>query len=137
MKVFHIFFIFFIVLIAVWQYYGRKLYYDNNEKNRKRYRVLKIILNFVLLIGIVFGLFRFCSSEKRANLELSTSSFDFGSIQKDSIYEGKEIILPNDTCMLAFLYNTRNKTGKQENYITIIANTDSLVHLLQINAYVD
>ena len=86
MKIFHIFYIIFIILIAVWQYYGRKLYYNNNEKNRKRYRVLKIILNFVVLICVVIGLFRLCSSEKSATIELSTSSFDFGSIQKDYAY---------------------------------------------------
>ena len=157
-----------LALIAVWGYLARKLKKNNNEQNRKRYRVLRMILNFYVVGGVVIALCYKCLSvpKKRAKLELSTSSFDFGSIKKDSIYEGniiiinsgnaslviekinpgcgcttvnlsKEIILPADTCKLTFLFDTKNRTGKQENFITIIANTDSLVHILQINAYVD
>jgi hypothetical protein len=37
---------------------------------------------------------------------------------------------------LNFSYNTHNKKGIQENFITIIDNSDSFIHVLQINAYV-
>jgi Protein of unknown function (DUF1573). len=165
MKIFHIIYFIFIVLLGAWQYYARKLYYNDNEKYRKRYRSLKITVHFFIVASMIIGLCHLCSCvpDKRAMLELSTPSFDFGSIMKDSIYEGnviitnsgnvslviekinpgcgcttanlsKEIILPDDTCMLTFSYNTLNKIGKQNNFITIIANTDSLVHILEINA---
>ena len=139
MKVFCIFYFLFFVLIAAWQYYARKLYKNNNEKNRKRYRVLRMILNFYVVGIIVIALcYKYLNdSKKRAKLELSTPSFDFGSIKKDSIYEGnviitnsgnaslviekinpghgcttvnisKEIVLPDDTCMLTLSCNSKS-----------------------------
>ena len=150
--------------MAAWQYYARRLY---NKENKIRHHVLKKILSLYLAGFTGVAIYHQCSSvsEKKAKLELSTTSFDFGSIKKDSIYEGnviitnsgnaslviekispgcgcttvnlsKEIVLPDDTCMLTFLYNTHNRIGKQDNFITILANTDSLIHILQINAYV-
>lgn len=167
MKVGHIIYYVFIVLLAAWCFCLRQLNKHNNERYRRPSRVLKIILNFCVVGMVVFALCHACScvSDKKAKLDFSIESFDFGNIQKDSIYEGnviitnsgnaslviekinpgcgcttvnlsKEIILPDDTCKLTFLFDTKNRTGKQDNFITIIANTDSLVHLLQINAYV-
>lgn len=110
-------------------------------------------------------LFYSCLSEKKAQLQMSTQCYDFGSIMMDSIYEGsviiknagnaplvfesintgcgcttvnisKDTVLSKDTCILSFIYDTHNKMGYQENFITIIANTDSLVHMFQVNAYV-
>jgi hypothetical protein len=105
-----------------------------------------------------------CKSTK-PELKLSNYTYDFGNVKKDSIYQGKAIIknigndtliiqqispdcsctnvyatkkqiLPNDTCFIKFSYKTFHKIRKQENFISIIANTDSVVHLLQINAFV-
>ncbi|MDR0574020.1 MAG: DUF1573 domain-containing protein [Tannerella sp.] len=107
-----------------------------------------------------------CHSKKNPELVLSVENYDFGNVRKDSIYKGnviitnsgnapliidninpgcgctsvsvtKNIIPPKDTCLLNFSYNTHKKKGIQENFITLIANTDSLVHILQINAYVE
>ena len=77
----------FLVLMAAWQYYARRLY---NKKNKKRHHVLKKILSIYLAGFIGVAIYHQCSrvSEKKAKLELSTTSFDFGSIKKDSIYEG-------------------------------------------------
>lgn len=52
-------------------------------------------------------------------------------------YTTKNILLPNDTCKLNFTYNTQNKQGLEEFYICIYANTDSLVHLLKIRAFIN
>jgi len=111
-------------------------------------------------------LFFLCSCmHKEPELKLINYSYDFGNIKKDSIYQGKAIIknigndtlkiqqispdcsctnayvtkkeiLPNDTCLIKFSYKTFHKIRKQENFISIITNTDSIVHLLQINAFV-
>ncbi|WP_459683958.1 DUF1573 domain-containing protein [Viscerimonas tarda] len=90
--------------------------------------------------------------------------YNYGEIKKDSLYKGfviiknigrsvliikdvspdcgctkillsKNEIEPKDTCMLSFSYNTFYKHGNQENYILITANTDSIVHVLQISAF--
>lgn len=125
----------------------------------------KYIVSFFIPLLVII-LFASCHSEKKANLILSIVDYDFGDICSDSIYKGrstitnsgnipliidkidsdcgctsvaisKNVILPQDTCLLTFNYSTYNKIGLQENFICIIANTDSLVHLLQINAYVN
>lgn len=117
-------------------------------------------MNRYILITILFVLVA-CDRHKQSNLELSTYTYDFGEIQKDSIYKGaviikntgmdtlkieriladcgctttfgsKMVVLPGDTSLLKFSFNSHNKIGYQENYITILANTDSLVHLLQV-----
>lgn len=49
----------------------------------------------------------------------------------------KNTIFPGDTCQLNFTYNTQNKQGFQEEFICIYANTDSLVHLLKIKAFIN
>jgi hypothetical protein len=105
------------------------------------------------------------TSKKKPELELSTYIYDYGDIKNDSLYNGSAIlkntgslllkidnisadcactnlslnkneIQPGDTCLLSFTYNTFSKEGEQENYIFITANTDSVIHILQINAYV-
>lgn len=108
-----------------------------------------------------------CScTKKKSELKLLNYSYDFGIIKKDSIYQGKiiikntgndtlkiqkispdcsctnaystkKLILPNDTCLVKFTYNTYHKISRQENFIIIIANTDSIFHLLQIKAFVN
>ena len=60
MKWFHVFYFFVIVLLAVWGYYRRKLFYTNNDKYKKRYRVLKIILNFIMIICIAIAIYHSC-----------------------------------------------------------------------------
>lgn len=117
-------------------------------------------MNKYILIIILFVLAA-CGRHKQSNLELSAYTYDFGKIQKDSIYQGEIIIkntgidtlkiekiladcgctnafsskiniMPGDTSLVKFSFNSHNKFGNQENYITILANTDSLVHLLQV-----
>lgn len=119
----------------------------------------KIILVLVAILSSCH------SSNKKPELELSTYIYDFGDIENDSLYKGslilknagrlllhvedisadcsctnillnKNEIQPGDTSLLNFTYNTFGKSGKQENYIIITANTDSLIHALQINAHV-
>jgi hypothetical protein len=104
-------------------------------------------------------------SPKRPQLELSVYNYNFGTVQKDTVYQErsiakntgnaplaiqaisgdcsctkvsctKKIICPDDTCLIRFSYRTFGKVGKQENFISIVANTDSIVHILQINAFV-
>lgn len=116
-------------------------------------------LTFVLIILL-------CSCKpQKAQLKFLNDTYDFGKIKTDSIYYGytiikntgndtlkiksvgadcsctnvfttKRNILPEDTCLLTFSYKTYNKIGKQENYVNIITNTDSVVYLLQINSFV-
>jgi len=105
------------------------------------------------------------SSNKGPDLQLSTYNYDFGSIQRDSSYNGSVIIKnighssltindidagcfctnaysskkqinPGDTSLLTFTYNTMGKFGEQENYIIIYANTDSSIHNLQLRAQI-
>lgn len=114
------------------------------------------LISFILL----------CScANKKPQLIFRHYTYDFGFIKKDSVYNGETIIknigndtlniqhispdcsctnaystkiqlLPEDTCLIKFSYRTYHKIGKQENFITVFANTDSIVHLLQINAFV-
>lgn len=120
---------------------------------------------FFTLLFTAMLLFSCHSSGKKSELMLSAYTYDFGNIDKDTIYHGfsiirntgntplviqginsdcgctnvsstKTTIMPNDTSLMSFSFQTFNKAGIQENYISIIANTDSLIHLLQINAYV-
>jgi hypothetical protein len=120
-----------------------------------------------IILSFQFSLLFFsCYSEKKSELTLSVENYDFGNVKRDSIYRGnviitntgnapliieninpdcgctsvnvsKDTILSKDTCLLTFMYKTHNKRGYQENFISIIANTDSLVHILQINANVE
>ena len=121
-------------------------------------------INKSLLVIIIAFLVLSCKPHK-PKLEFSNYTYDFGHIKKDSIYLGhsqirntgndtlkimqisvdcsctkveitKHIILPNDSAIVKFKYRTFGKKGKQENFITIVANTDSLIHLLQINSLV-
>ena len=115
----------------------------------------KYILVIVLFVSAA------CGRHKQSNLEISTYTYDFGKIQKDTIYQvaviikntgtdtlkiekiladcgcttafsSKIVVLPGDTSLMKFSFNSHNKLGNQENYITILANTDTLVHLLQV-----
>lgn len=121
-------------------------------------RIITILAFFLILSSCH-------SSKKGPELKLSTYFYDFGDIKSDSLYKGsvilrntghlplhvenvsadcsctdillnKDEIQPGDTSLLNFTYNTFRKSGKQENYILVIANTDSLIHALQINANV-
>lgn len=118
---------------------------------------------FILLIIICYT--TGCQT-RRPNLALSTYKYDFGITEPNQQYEGavvllncgtaelkieavnsgcgctsvyysKDIIAPNDTCVLNFIYDTTNKIGDQTQYITIIANTDSLVHLFKFSTCVE
>lgn len=106
-----------------------------------------------------------CSNNHKPDLSLSTYVYDFNILDKNIIYEGsaiikntgngeltithidagcictkasvtKNVIQRGDTCKLNFTYNTQDKDGVQEQIICIVANTDSLVHLLSIKAFV-
>jgi hypothetical protein len=123
----------------------------------------KCALVFILLFSIIFFS---CHLKRKPELALSIVNYNFGNICKDSVYKGssiitnignapliidkidsscgctsvsisKDTILPQDTCLLTFNFSTYNKRGTQENFICIISNTDSLAHLLEINAYVE
>ncbi len=102
---------------------------------------------------------------KRADLRLEEYVYDFGEIPAGEIFEGstvirntggsdlvirtvgagcgctragtyKTVVPPNDTTLLTFTYNTTGKRGLQNEYVVITANTDSLVHLMAIQASV-
>lgn len=119
----------------------------------------KIILSLLCILGYS------CTAPK-PDLVLSTNIYDFGILKTNHIYKGavviknagegvlkiqevdpdcsctdvsitKKELSAGDTCLLKFVYNTHLKSGKYENYICITANTDSLVHILQINSLVD
>jgi hypothetical protein len=121
---------------------------------------------FFILVFTAILLSSCLSSKEKPELKLSTYIYDFGNIHKDTIYQGYSIIkntgsaplviqgidpdcgctnvsltkmtiLPNDTSLIKFFFKTFNKSGKQENYISIVANTDSLIHVLQINSFVE
>lgn len=127
--------------------------------------IMKKWIEILLFFSILMFLYS-CSSKEGPKLNLCTAIFDFGKIKRDSIYQGKVLIInsgndtlkvtnlepdcactsviisknripPNDSCSLIFDYVTHNKVGSQENYICLITNTDQMVHFLQINAYVD
>lgn len=51
-------------------------------------------------------------------------------------YPTKSSVLPNDTCLLNFSFNTHHKQGYQSNFIFIVTNTDSIVHLLELKSIV-
>lgn len=108
----------------------------------------------------------FCCTSPKPELKLSVGDYDFGLLQPDTIYNGSVIVentggstlkirqvgadcsctdtfvtknelLPTDTCLLNFSFNTKAKRGYQNNYIFIEANTDSMVYLLSIHSIVD
>jgi hypothetical protein len=114
----------------------------------------------ILLLGLLFS-----CKKTNPQLTMQSYIYDYGYIKNDSLYNGSVIlknvggspliienvsadcgctnvslsknkIEPEDTCLLSFTYNSFYKEGKQENYIFITTNTDSLIHALQINAYV-
>jgi hypothetical protein len=116
-------------------------------------------------IGIAIFYLCVSCNPKRPQLELSVYDCNLGVVQKDTVYQGyaivkntgnallaietisgdcsctkvtctKKTICPNDTCLIRFSYRTFGKIGKQENFISIVANTDSMIHVLQINAFV-
>ena len=118
----------------------------------------KIIIAFSLLLTA-------CQHSQKPILQLSTYCYNFYELQKNKNYLGnvmikntgndtlkifqigtscgwtdasitQKLLQPQDSCTLNFTYNTQNKQGIQEEYISIYANTDSLVHLLKIKAFV-
>lgn len=107
----------------------------------------------------------FSCGNPSSQLKLFPEVYDYGELEKDSLFRGSAIIKnagksiliienvspdcgctrvilskmainPKDTCLMQFSYNTFNKKGQQENFILLTANTDSIVHALQINAFV-
>lgn len=125
---------------------------------------MKFIMQRYLLL-LFIPLFCFSCKSKQPELRFSNDTYDFGEIQKDSIYNGctllenigndtlkvfeispdcsctnvylsKNIILPKEKVLIDFSYRTYGKYGSQTNFITLITNTDTIVHLLQINANV-
>lgn len=106
------------------------------------------------------------SEELKPNLKLSSYVYDLNITNQDSTYKGsaiitnsgkgkleinrintgcgctnaeisKNILAPKDTTLLKFTYDPKGKMGYQEEYIIIEANTDSLVHLLKVTAFID
>lgn len=119
-----------------------------------------------IFIYLIFTYLAIGCQPIQPNLVLSTYNYDFGITEPNQQYEGavvlrncgtaelkieavnsgcgctsvsysKDIIAPNDTCILNFIYDTTNKIGDQTQYITIIANTDSLVHLFKFSTCVE
>lgn len=116
---------------------------------------------YVLFIILLFS----SCNQPKPELKLVNDIYDFGVIKKGCIYSGhfslknsgndtlkisdvmpscsctnvhitKKIILPNDTSNINFSYSTYIKVGKQENYITVVANTDSVIHILTVKSFV-
>ena len=123
-----------------------------------------ISMNYIKII-IIFLLFLTACQHKKPVLQLSVYCYDFKELQKNNRYFGvatvknvgndtlkilqidtgggctsasvtKNLLQPQDTCTLNFIYNTQYKQGVQEEYVYIYANTDSLIHLLKIRAFV-
>lgn len=121
-------------------------------------------IKFKILYIVIFLLLCACQG-KQAQVRLSEYRYDFGEIQANRLYSGeatitntgndtlkildvngscgctqarvtKRELMPGDTCRLDFTYNTRGKRGEEQEYICLFANTDSVVHLLRIQAVV-
>lgn len=117
------------------------------------------------LLFFVISLICFSCKSKQPELRFINDIYDFGDIKKDTIYNGSTMlenigndtlkifeispdcsctkvylslnnILPKEKALIDFSYRTFGKYGNQTNFITFITNTDSKVHLLQINANV-
>lgn len=107
-----------------------------------------------------------CTDDARHNLVLSQYQYDFGSVKqgdlctghvkvynkgiKDihisqvkgdcgctTVYIDRHTIVCNDSTTLHFTLDTKNKQGDIENFIIIEANTDSVVHYVQVLATVE
>lgn len=120
----------------------------------------------VIIIAIVLYLTCGCRQIQRPQLLLSTYNYDFGVVDSAMVYSGsvtllncgsanlqieqintgcgctsaqctKNTIAPGETGVLRFTFDTKNKTGEQSQFISIIANTDSLVHILKLTAFVE
>lgn len=138
---------------------------ENMKYNFKKIQILFLKIIFSILLLVLFISLFYIFSPKKSNLKFIPNTYNFGKIKKDSIFIGyalienigddtlkikqigsdcgctsvdisKRIILPKDTAKIKFKYRTTNKHGSQENFIIVIANTDSLVHMLQINSLV-
>lgn len=107
-----------------------------------------------------------CRLERKAEVSLSSYTYDFGTISSDSICYGsitltnvgnalleidgietgcgcthasvdKDELIPKESCALRFSFNPKGKgVGPKEELIIINANTDSLFYILQIKAIV-
>ena len=105
-----------------------------------------------------------CNKNKKAEVALSSYSYNFGIIAPDSICYGdititnvgnalleigeietgcgctkssvdKDELSPEESCTLHFSYDSEGKgIGEKEELIIINANTDSLFYILQIKA---
>ena len=54
-----------------------------------------------------------------------------------TVYIDKHTIASNDSTSLHFTLDTKNKKGDIENFIIIEANTDSIIHYVQVHAKVE
>lgn len=107
-----------------------------------------------------------CNKNKKAEIALSSYSYNFGVIAPDSICHGnititnvgnaqlkigeietgcectqasidKDELSPKESCNLHFSFNPKGKgPGEKEELIIINANTDSLFYILQIKAII-
>lgn len=119
-----------------------------------------------LLWAIVLMIFFSCRhKENKVELKLSTYSYDLGEIVADSIYHGVVTVInpgksklvinevstgcgctkafvdnntiePKDSSFLHFSFNPKGRQGEQDEYVILGANTDSIIHILQVKAVV-
>ncbi len=107
-----------------------------------------------------------CENETRHNLVLSRYQYNFGTVKQGdlctgqvkvynkgtadihisqvkgdcgctTVYIDRHTIVCNDSTTLHFTLDTKNKQGDIENFIIIEANTDSVVHYVQVLATVE
>lgn len=124
--------------------------------------MMKKLLILVAVLCFAFG----CRQARGPQLVLSAYNYDFGVIDSAVQYAGSvtlsncgdadllietvntgcactsvqyptEAISPGKTGVLRFTYDTKGKTGEQNQFVSIITNTDSLVHLLKLTAFVE
>lgn len=123
---------------------------------------MKRTATLIAILCFAFG----CRQAQRPQLSLSTYNYDFGVVDSAMQYSGSVTLLncgnanlqiekvitgcgctsaqcsvntlaPGETGVLRFTYDTKDKTGEQNQFITIIANTDSLVHIFRLSAIVE
>ena len=119
-------------------------------------KILGLIVILIMCIS--------CNQKRKAEVSLSSYTYDFGTIGSDSICCGsititnvgnakleigeietgcgctqasvdKDELAPKESCPLRFSFNPKGKgAGEKEELIIINANTDSLFYILQIKA---
>lgn len=124
---------------------------------------MKIICNYLFIAAALIG-FISCGNGK-SDLKLSSYFYDFGKIDANGLCKGEvkvinggcaeliinkvsagcsctqayvkcNIVEPKDSTVLYFTFNPKNRKGPQEEFIILEANTDSIIHILSINAYI-